>query len=409
MEVVLPPGENGWEHDQYITNNYLTGTRSWPGNGTTELRAVDIRGNRNVVSFNTIEYFDDAVSTDGRAYGTSFALDIHNNDIKSMVDDLIEVDFTVSNTRVYRNRGYNGRSGISLAPILGGPCYVFRNELFNMDISSYKMNRGTSGMVIVHNTASKAGNGMSSPVGWQNTFIKNNVLIGSRYCFEEYGTVSGSTDDWDYNAYHSTRAGTVGQEWFKWEDGRYANITALQNATSVETNGLEITLTKDMINGAPPSAYGTAFTPADRKFQPYNAANFRNNGIDLDNLNDPYVNDGQPDRGAYEYANTLPKFGVNFEMNISNASCTVDMAYSIDLSNNDIIIQYDNNQSSLTLTGIVNSFMIKVEDVNGTEISSRINTNNELVIDTCNLSSGLHYLVIQNNSSPNVYLKLLIL
>jgi len=326
-----------------------------------------------------------------------------------MVDDLIEVDFTVSNTRVYRNRGYNGRSGISLAPIYGGPCYVFRNELFNMDISSYKMNRGTAGMVIVHNTASKAGNGMSSPAGWQNTFIKNNVLIGSRYCFEEYGTVRGSTDDWDYNAYHSTRAGAAGQEWFKWEDGRYANLAALQNASSIESNGLEITLTKDMINGAPPASYGTEFSPEDRKFQPYNAANFRNNGINLDNLNDPYIFDGQPDRGAYEYANTLPKYGVNFSTATSNASCNVDLAYSINLSNNDIIIQYTGSQSRLTFEGLTNSFMIKVEDVNGTEIPSSVNANNELMIDACNLGSGLHYLVIESSNNSNVYLKLLIL
>jgi len=132
-------------------------------------------------------------------------MDIHNNDIQSMADDLIEVDGTISNTRVYRNRMYNGRAGVSMAPVFGGPCYVFRNEMYNM--AAYKMNRGPSGLVIVHNSSSKIGNGMSSPAGWQNTFFKNNVVIGSRYCFEEFGLVNGSVDDWDYNAYHSTRPG----------------------------------------------------------------------------------------------------------------------------------------------------------------------------------------------------------
>jgi len=46
--------ENGWEHDQYITNNYIEGRTAWPTGGSSH-RAVDIRGNRNVVSFNTIE------------------------------------------------------------------------------------------------------------------------------------------------------------------------------------------------------------------------------------------------------------------------------------------------------------------------------------------------------------------
>jgi len=399
--------ENGWEHDQYITNNHLTGSRIWPGNGTTELRAVDIRGNRNVVSFNTIEYFDDAVSTDGGQYTPSFAMDIHNNDIKSMVDDFIEVDFTVSNTRVYRNRGYNGRNGISLAPIFGGPCYVFRNELYNMDISAFKMNRGTSGMVIVHNSSSKAGNGMSSD-GWQNTFIKNNVIVGSKYCFEEYGLVNGSTDDWDYNAYKSTRNATLGQEWFKWDNDRYASINDLRNGTNIEDNGLAIG-NSGLINAIPPASYGTEYTPDNTNFQPYRAASFVNNGLNLDNINNGFVYDGMPDRGAYEYANTLPKFGVDFETNTTNTNCNIGLAYAINLSNNNINIQYVSNQNALTIVGLSNAFNIKIEDANENEIPSYINTNNELIVELCDFSNGFHFLVIQNTNSPNVYVKLLLL
>jgi len=33
---------------------------------------------------------------------------------------------------------------------------------------------------------------MSSNAGWQNTIIKNNIVVGSKYCFEEYGLVAGS-------------------------------------------------------------------------------------------------------------------------------------------------------------------------------------------------------------------------
>jgi len=101
------------------------------------------------------------------------------------------------------------------------------------------MNRGPSGLVIVHNSSSKIGNGFRSPTGWQNTFIKNNVIIGSRYCFEFEGLVQGSTDDWDYNGYLSTRAGTAGgEEWFKWDNVRYATIQDLRNGTNIEDSGI---------------------------------------------------------------------------------------------------------------------------------------------------------------------------
>jgi len=119
------------ENVTWVTNNYILGRTAWPAGGTSH-RGIDIRGNRNVVSFNTIQNFDDGVSTDGAPYGISYAMDIHNNDIQNMADDLIEVDGTVSNTRIYRNRMYNGRAGVSLAPVFGGPCYVFRNEMYNM-------------------------------------------------------------------------------------------------------------------------------------------------------------------------------------------------------------------------------------------------------------------------------------
>jgi len=157
---------------------------------------------------------------------------------------------------------------------------------------------------------------MSSPVGWQNTFIKNNVIIGSRYCFEEFGLVNGSIDDWDYNAYHSTRPGvnTQGQEWFKWNDIRYGNITELQSGTNIETNGVAFSLSTDIEDAPPPANYATEYAPGDANFRPTSGSVFRNNGIQLDNINDEYVTDGQPDRGAYEFGKPMPVFGAVIEL-----------------------------------------------------------------------------------------------
>ncbi len=387
--------ENGWEHDQYITNNYINGRTNWLSGGTSH-RGIDIRGNRNVVSFNTIKNFDDGVSTDGPPYNISYAMDIHNNDIQNMADDLIEVDGTISNTRVYRNRMYNGRAGVSLAPVFGGPCYVFRNELYNMadGFSAYKMNRSPSGLVIVHNSSAKIGNGMSSPEGWQNTFFKNNVVMGTRYCFEEFGLVDGSVDDWDYNAYLSTRAGIPGNEWFKWDNVRYATISDLQNGTNIETNGLAINV--GLINAQPPADYNVEYNYDDTNFQPYSAANIRNNGINLDNLNDGFVFDGMPDRGAYEFANTLPSFGVDFD-------CKIALPLSIKLESDQIHInRYTYHGNYLFISGLRREYTIKVADENGNEIPSFIDGANRIVIAGCPYINSKYYLIITHNTLPDV-------
>ena len=104
------------------------------------------------------------------------------------------------------------------------------------------MNRGAAGIIIVHNTSNKVEKGMSSSAGWQNTYLRNNIIMGTSYVFEEYGLVANSQDDWDYNAFFSTRIGAdrIGNQWFKWDDNRYADLAALQAGTSIETNGLSL-------------------------------------------------------------------------------------------------------------------------------------------------------------------------
>ncbi|MEL6988616.1 MAG: hypothetical protein AAGK97_12400 [Bacteroidota bacterium] len=119
--------EEGLEEYQYITNNVFKGRTAWPNSGIPGERGIDIRGRFNVISCNTIENFGDGISTDGPPYEKSIALDIHNNDIKNIVDDHIEVDGMISNTRIYNNRCFNARAGISVAPVFGGPVYIFRN------------------------------------------------------------------------------------------------------------------------------------------------------------------------------------------------------------------------------------------------------------------------------------------
>ncbi len=308
--------EEGNESDQYITNNIFIGRTGWPGSGIPPERAIDIRGNNNVVSYNTIRDFADGVSIDGPRYKTSYSLDIHNNDIRNAIDDMVEVDGMISNSRVYSNRLYNGRAGVSVAPVYGGPAYIVRNEIFNLENSAFKMNRGSSGMVIVNNTIVSEGNAVSSPNGWQNTVYRNNVMLASRYCFEFYGLVDGSEDDWDFGAYYSSRAGGGGSEWFKWQDVRYGGVSDLASSGLLESNSISIT-PSNFVNITLPTAFNIEYDPAQKNLSPTSGSPVINSGTRVDNLNDPYVTDGQVDRGALEFGRPEPNYGASFSLRMS--------------------------------------------------------------------------------------------
>ncbi len=304
--------ENGAEHDQTVCDNVFIGRTSWPASDVPDERGINIIGNNNIVCHNKISYFGDGISTDAEPYKVSYSFDIYGNDISFCVDDLIEADGTVSNTRIWRNRLYNGRMGVSLAPVFGGPCYVFRNELFNIEdgdgsFSTYKMNRSPSGLIIVHNTAVKMGRGITGPSGWQNTYFRNNVLLATHYVFELYELASGSKmDDWDYNAYASSRP--AGEAWFKWNNVRYANLAELRAGAKIESHGVSIAFS-DLLNAKLPPKFEAGAVPGERNLALKPGSNAIDSGEVLPNINDPFVSDGSPDCGAFEHGQPMPSYG----------------------------------------------------------------------------------------------------
>jgi len=305
--------ENGWEHNQYLTNNEIIGRTSWPqldGNIPGE-RGVDIRGNNNVISHNSISDFGDGISTDGPAYESSYSLDIHDNYITRIVDDIIEVDGTVSNARVYRNQGLNGRTGVSVAPVLGGPAYIFRNEFYNLENSAFKMNNESAGLIILNNSIAKEGRGLTSPEGWQNTIFKNNAILSSHYIFEEFGLVSGSIDDWSHNAFLSLRAGTNAEPWFKWDDVQYATLTDLQASNGTEANSIS-TSYADFVDVTIPTDYSVEALPSDYDFQLTPESSLIDQGEYYDNIFDDISSIGLVDMGALESGSPSPDYGTDF-------------------------------------------------------------------------------------------------
>ncbi len=386
--------ELGNEHDQYITNNLILGNTVWPGTGIPSERGIDLRGNNNVVSYNTIKDFGDGISTDGPPYETSYSLDIHNNEIQNAVDDLIEVDGIISNARVYLNRAFNGRAGVSLAPIYGGPAYVFRNVFYNMENSPFKMNRGPSGLIIVHNTVISEQNGISSPNGWQNTYYRNNVVMGTRYCFEFFGVEAGSVDDWNYDAFYSTRAGGSGTEWFKWDDIRYANVPVLQSSNIIEANSIEVN-PSDFTNVFLPSAWDVEYTPSQLDFTPVNGSPVMNNGDFIDQLNTPFMVDGFPDRGAYEHSQAIPDYGHEFDFS------TITHI----LMSPDCIEVFPNPfTDKVVLDGDFTNYTIKIYDSVGQLVSDHTGASAPFEIYLSSLPSGMYFVNVSSTVNNTVSL-----
>ncbi|MEM7245905.1 MAG: right-handed parallel beta-helix repeat-containing protein [Acidobacteriota bacterium] len=296
--------DNASESHQLVSDCIFLGRNLWPDTGIPSERAIDLRGASNVIRHCRIERFGDGASIQPfTGTAAAHANDIHGNDIAYIVDDPIEIDYNSANTRVWRNRVANSRMGISLAPIYGGPAYVFRNEFFSLESSAYKMNRSPSGLVVIHNTSAKQGNGTSSSSGWQNTLLRNNVLIGTRYAFEEFGLVAGSTDDWDHDALD-----TPDTPFAKWDDVRYTDLADLRARSGIEANAVSCRLA-DLVDAPLPASYVDGITPGSYDLTLRPGVPALDAGQPLPNINDPFVTDGRPDCGAHELGAPAPQHG----------------------------------------------------------------------------------------------------
>ena len=165
-----------------ITDNVIQGPTSWPrSRGIEGVNGVLISGAGHVVAYNRMSNLGDGVH--GTGHGRLAASDINNNDIDASTDDGIEGDYGDTNVRIYRNRITNAFSGISAQPSLGGPMYVFRNAIYNVLYSPFKLHNDTSGVLIFHNTSVRSGvPWLIDPAGEtvNDVVTRNNLFIGTQ-------------------------------------------------------------------------------------------------------------------------------------------------------------------------------------------------------------------------------------
>ena len=165
----------------FVTDNVFVGPATWPrSRGIEGINAVSVSGAGHVIAWNHIRGVGDGVH--GTGHGRLSASDIHDNDIEVCTDDGIEADYSDTNVRVFRNRITNCFAAVSAQPVHGGPLYVFRNAMVNLEYSPVKLHNDTAGVLIFHNTSVRAGRAFVIDPGGEtvnDVVTRNNLFVGT--------------------------------------------------------------------------------------------------------------------------------------------------------------------------------------------------------------------------------------
>lgn len=165
----------------FVTDNEFVGPSTWPrARGIEGVNAISVTGAGHVIAWNHIRGVGDGVH--GSGHGRLSASDFHGNDIEVCTDDGIEADYADANVRVFENRITNCFAGVSAQPVHGGPLYVFRNAMVNLEYSPVKLHNDTAGVLIFHNTSVRAGRAfVIDPAGEtvNDVVTRNNLFVGT--------------------------------------------------------------------------------------------------------------------------------------------------------------------------------------------------------------------------------------
>jgi hypothetical protein len=290
-----------------ITDNVFTGPSSWPrSKGIESSHAVSVTGSGHVIAYNQISNVGDGVH--GTMHGRLSASDIHNNEIFACTDDGIEADEGDTNVRVFRNRITNCFSGISAQPMNGGPLYVFRNALYNLQYSPFKLHNHTSGILLFHNTSVVRGFPFHiEPAGEtvNDVITRNNLFVGTRgpalrstgvmircdFDSDGYAGYNGPFALWNKRSYPSPQVAK--------------NSTALyagQGAFYIGLNGLfesGLSAPDDLRKNYPPRLNNPRLRQGSGAID---------RGVPLANFNDGFSG-AAPDLGCCELNAPLPHYG----------------------------------------------------------------------------------------------------
>ena len=283
----------------------MQGPCTWPRTkGIEEPEGFEVQGEGNIIAYNRIAGVADGISI---FRGPSHANDFYNNDISECTDDGIEMDYGGQNNRCFRNRLTNCFQGISVQPLFGGPCYIFRNTMYNTELETFKMHNNPSGFLVYHNTSVKAGMPLilATSAKVRRAIFRNNLFIGTadKYAFEIMPPMEEC--DWDYDGFGGGPWGNFA----KWNGKIYPTFEALRDGSGIEKHAVLVDPKTCFATGVlPPGTCKTQFPPATNDLRPKAGSDAVDKGEPLPNINDGF-RDKAPDLGACELGDPLPQYG----------------------------------------------------------------------------------------------------
>ena len=291
--------------DFWISDNTITGPSTWPRTkGIENARGIQVTGAGHVVCYNYVKGFADAIDT--YQGPRCEAIDFHNNEIELCTDDGIEMDYSERNTRCFDNRLTNVFQGISTQPTFGGPVYIFRNAVYNIEVEPFKIHNSPSGVLIYHNTLVKNGVPMvvMTTAQMHNFIIHNNLFIGApgRYaCQMDLGKIVQT--DMDFDGY----GGGPWDVFLRWAKVEYKTLEDVRKNGPAERHAILVTADTAFASGARiPASLKVEQEIQDLRLAPDTEA--IDAGVVMPGLNDGFKGKA-PDLGAYELGQDLPHYG----------------------------------------------------------------------------------------------------
>jgi parallel beta-helix repeat protein len=225
--------------------------------------------------------------------------DFYDNQSYNNGDDGLETDGQCANVRLWGNTIHDTLSGISLAPVAGGPVYCLRNQIYLMGAGTsqegytglpFKFNSsdGDSGsMYLFHNTvdAQRAGNDgfrIMSPGTWKVIYARNNIWAGTLHALENANPSQPLDMDYD----DLWRGGS--DYLVRWDGLANTHLTTIAEitaATAQESHGI--------------SAAPGFVAPATADFTLGPSSSLIDRGVYIPGINDGFKGQA-PDIGAIE-------------------------------------------------------------------------------------------------------------
>lgn len=303
----------------YIADNTITGASEWNVaalgvDGSNIGEGIWVTGPGHVIEHNRVSGFRDGISLlEGTEATDQFSIDIVENDIRNCADDAVEADFCAHNCRVLRNQLTNNFIALSSQPGLGGPTYFIRNAMYNVILSAFKLQRGSIGDVVLHNTVVKNGDalGIYTSDVFARQYFRNNLFLGGPG--GTYGAYSSGTGkviamtsaapsgDYDFDGFGSTTGKFEGQL----GSASFTSLADLKGKTTYK-NAVELSLSVFAAMVAYPTSPFPDRAPVSLALAAGSAA--EDVGVVIPNVNDGFAGKA-PDLGAHERGTPAPTYG----------------------------------------------------------------------------------------------------